>query len=250
MNPQHQSSIAPPPAPPTREKRKQKKNLLNRLIERDTIQKTDFSEYQDDIRSQYDGPRGAMLAFCSLVSLHTVLGDRIFRRRQFDLRGATNILDVGSGAGQLAQHLVKYTDQEANIVCSDLSHRMLCRARNRLKSDRVRFVTCDLTRLPFEDNSFDCVTCGYVLEHLPDPRLGLQELSRILKPGGRMLLITTEDTFYGAWTSRLWNCRTYSRTELRRQCESVGLNWHQEFWFSPVHRAIRLGGICVEIVKG
>ena len=250
MKPHHQTTIAPP-APPaaSREKRKQKRNLLNRLIERDEIQRTEYSEYRDDIRNLYDGPRGAVLSLCSLLSLHTVLGERVFKQRHFDLQGATRILDVGSGAGQLAQHLVKYTDQDASIVCCDLSHRMLCRARSRLKSDRVRFVTSDLTRLPFQDGTFDCITCGYVLEHLPDAKPGLQELSRVLKPGGRMLLITTEDTFYGAWTSRLWNCRTYCRTELRRLCEVLGLTWHKEIWFSPVHRAIRLGGICVEIVK-
>ncbi len=48
---------------------------------------------------------------------------------------------------------------------------MLRRARNRLKSSRPRFVVADLTRLPFADASFDCVTCGYVLEHLPDARV-------------------------------------------------------------------------------
>ena len=94
----------------------------------------------------------------------------MFRERKFDLRGARRILDVGSGAGQIAKHLIKYADPEAEITCFDLSHEMLRRARNRLKSDRPRFVVADLTRLPFADGSFDCVTCGYVLEHLPDAR--------------------------------------------------------------------------------
>ena len=111
----------------------------------------------------------------------------------------------------------------AEITCFDLSHEMLRRARNRLKSDRPRFVVADLTRLPFADGSFDCVTCGYVLEHLPDARVGLAELSRVMLPGARMLLLTTEDTFSGAWTSRMWCCRTYNRRELARICETVGL---------------------------
>ena len=99
---------------------------------------------------------------------------------------------------------------------------MLRRARHRLRSPRPRFLAADLTRLPFPDASFDCVTCGYVLEHLPDARLGLGELARVMMPGARMLLLTTEDNFSGAWTSRVWCCRTYNRQEFRRICEGLG----------------------------
>ncbi|HPP53974.1 MAG TPA: hypothetical protein PK777_13560, partial [Thermoguttaceae bacterium] len=95
----------------------------------------------------------------------------------------------------------------------------------------------------------DCVTCGYVLEHVPDARMGLAELARVMAPGAKMLLLTTEDNFSGAWTSRVWCCRTYNRQELRQTCESLGLQWRQELWFSKMHRWIRAGGICVEIVK-
>jgi ubiquinone/menaquinone biosynthesis C-methylase UbiE len=184
-----------------------------------------------------------------MLSLHTALGARLFRGRKFDLRGARHILDVGSGAGQIARHLIKYADKEAEITCFDLSHEMLRRARSRLRSDRPRFIVADLTRLPLADASFDCVTCGYVLEHLPDPRLGLSELSRVMRPGARMLLLTTEDTFSGAWTSRVWCCRTYNRRELARICEKAGLLWGREFWYTPMHKVLRAGGICVELVK-
>ena len=223
--------------------------VLNRLLEHRLIGRASLEEYQEKVRDIYAGRQGALLATCSLLSLHTPLGARLFRERKFDLRGARRILDVGSGAGQIARHLIKYSDREAEITCFDISHEMLRRARNRLKSDRPRFVVADLTRLPFGDASFDCVTCGYVLEHLPDPRVGLGELSRVMVPGGRMLLLTTEDTFGGACTSRVWCCRTYNRRELARICEEVGLEWHRELWFTPMHKVLRAGGICVELVK-
>jgi ubiquinone/menaquinone biosynthesis C-methylase UbiE len=159
------------------------------------------------------------------------------------------ILDVGSGAGQIAGHLLEFADRDARIVCVDLSQPMLCRARRRLDSERPTYVAADLTSLPFADESFDGITCGYVLEHLPDPAAGLSELARVLCPKGRMLLLTTEDTFAGAWTSRLWCCRTYNRDELLKLCESIGLHWKRELWFTPLHRAVRAGGICVEIEK-
>ncbi|MGW8256621.1 MAG: class I SAM-dependent methyltransferase [Thermoguttaceae bacterium] len=226
-----------------------RKKLLVRLLENDLIRQVSFEEYREKVRDVYDGPQGAMLAYCSLISLHTVYGERLFRERRFDLRGIRNILDVGSGAGQIAKHLLKYADPTANLSCFDLSHEMLRRARNRLKSDRPRFVVADLTRLPFPSGTFDCVTCGYVLEHVPDPKVGLAELSRVMMPGARMLLLTTEDTFSGACTSFMWRCRTYNRRELAKICEEVGLKWHKELWFTRVHRVLRAGGICVELVK-
>jgi ubiquinone/menaquinone biosynthesis C-methylase UbiE len=225
------------------------KPVLNRLLENRLIGRVSLEEYQEKVRDVYGGPKGALLATCSLLSLHTPLGARMFRERKFDLRGARRILDAGSGAGQIAKHLIKYADPEAEITCLDLSHEMLRRARHRLKSDRPRFIVADLSRLPFGDGSFDCVTCGYVLEHLPDARMGLSEISRVLVPGGRMLLLTTEDTFSGAWTSRMWCCRTYNRHELAQICEEVGLAWRRELWYTPMHKVLRAGGICVELVK-
>ncbi len=123
--------------------------FLVRLLENDLIRQVSFEEYREKVRDVYDGPQGAMLAACSLLSLHTMLGERLFKERKFDLHGARRILDVGSGAGQIAKHLLKYADPDADLACFDLSHEMLRRARNRLKSDRPRFIVADLTRLPF-----------------------------------------------------------------------------------------------------
>lgn len=232
----------------TRQSDKEPKGI-NRLIEHPLINRVSYEEYRSKVRDVYDGPQGAMLATCSMLSLHLMLGERLLRQRKFDLRGARRILDVGSGAGQIAKHLLKFADPEAEITCFDLSAEMLRRARRRLRSDRPRYVVADITRLPFPTGSFDCVTCGYVLEHVPDPRLGLSELSRVMMPGARLLLLTTEDNFSGAWTSRLWRCRTYNRRELRQVCEGLGLKWHKELWYTRMHRVFRAGGICVELVK-
>jgi ubiquinone/menaquinone biosynthesis C-methylase UbiE len=231
-----------------------KRNVLNRLVENSLIERVSAEEYREKVRDVYDGPQGAVLAICSLVSLHTPLGERLLKQRKFDLRGCKQILDVGCGAGQIAQHLVKYADADASITCFDLSSGMVRRAMRRLKPNGMKtkapqFVVADLTRLPFADETFDCVTCGYVLEHLPDARAGLLELSRVMVSGGRMLLLTTEDNFGGAWTSRIWRCRTYNRRELHRLCESLGLAWCNELWYTPLHRFLRAGGICVEIQK-
>jgi ubiquinone/menaquinone biosynthesis C-methylase UbiE len=226
-----------------------KRKIIQRLVENPLIRQVSYEEYRDKVRDVYGGRQGALLATASLLSLHIPLGDRLLRERKFDLRGAKNILDVGSGAGQIAKHLLKYADADASITCCDLSPEMLCRARARLKSSVPQHVAADLARLPFADASFDCVTCGYVLEHLPDARLGLAEIARVMVPGGRLLLLTTEDNFSGAWTSRLWFCRTYNRDELYRTCRELGLEWRKELWFTRMHKLFRAGGICVEIQK-
>ncbi len=223
--------------------------VFKRLVEDDTIRRVSLGEYQAKVKNVYGGPQGAMLAAASMVSLHLPLTERLFRSRKFNLAGMTSILDVGSGAGQLAQHLIKYSDCGTQITCIDLSQPMLRRARNRLKRGDPAYVAADLTALPFADESFDGVTCGYVLEHLPDPRTGLAELARVMRHGGRMFLLTTEDSFSGAWTSRIWCCQTYNRKEMMRLCESLGLRWKRELWFTGLHRVIRAGGICVEIEK-
>ncbi len=225
------------------------KRTWREFVENDLIRRVSYAEYRDKVREVYDGPQGALLETASLLSLHMPLGDRLFRERKFDLRGARRILDVGCGAGQISRHLEKYADPGARITCFDLSFEMLRRARNRIRSGRASYVAADLTRLPLAGSSFDCVTCGYVLEHVPDARDGLQELARVLVPGGKMLLLTSEDNYSGAWTSRFWCCRTYNRSELRQICFELGLHWKKELWFTRIHKVLRAGGICVEIER-
>ena len=229
--------------------KRSKRKVINKIVENDLIRRVSFEEYRDRVRNVYDGPQGALLATCSLLSLHLTFGERLIRERKFDVGGARQILDVGSGAGQIAKHLLKYADPGTRLTCFDLSLSMMRRARHRLKSSLPQHLVADVTRLPFADGTFDCVTCGYVIEHLPDARLGLAELARVMMRGGRLLLLTSEDTFGGAWTSRFWCCRTYNRRELREVCHALGLVWKEELWFTRMHKALRAGGICVEIEK-
>jgi SAM-dependent methyltransferase len=206
-----------------------------------------FLSYRRFIQKHYDGPAGALTSVSGLLTGHEALAGRLIRPGGFDVRGCRRILDAGCGNGRYSRFLLKHADPAAHITAFDLSPRMLKRARRRLKSDRVSFAVADLTRLPYADASFDAAVCGWVLEHLPDPRLGLRELARVLRPRGRLLLLTTEDNRTGRWCGRLWHCRTYRRPELRRVCAECGLRWGRELSFSPLHARLRLGGIIVEL---
>src|SRR5580693_6256235 len=92
-----------------KKKRGLPRKALRRLVEFKGMRRTSFQEYRDDIRELYDGPRGAVLAVGSLVSLHEPLIGRVLRARKFDVTGRRRILDVGSGAGQILGHLLKQT---------------------------------------------------------------------------------------------------------------------------------------------
>lgn len=208
-----------------------------------------FGEYRDFIRDHYDGPAGAFTAVTGFLTGHEALAGRIIRPGAFDVRGRKRLLDAACGNGRYSRNLLKHADPDAVLTSFDLSHAMLKRARARVKSPRVSHAVADLTRLPYADCAFDAIVCGWVLEHLPDAKMGLRELARVLAPGGKLLLLVTENTFTGRWCARLWHCRTYSRQELREACAACGLAWGREHYFSRLHRAMKLGGIIVEVEK-
>src|SRR5262245_31591266 len=219
---------------------------LTAALESAEPRKRSFLDYRRFIQGHYDGLPGALTAVTGLVTGHEALAGRLIRPGAFDVRGCKRILDAACGNGRYSRFLLRHADPDARLAAFDLSPRMLERARKRVASDRAGYAVADLTRLPYADGGFDAVVCGWVIEHLPDPRPGLRELARVLRPGGKLLLLATEDTVTGAMCSRLWHCRTYNREELRRVCGECGLRWERELWFSPVHRLLKLGGIIVE----
>jgi SAM-dependent methyltransferase len=220
---------------------------LGRALESKQPRKRSFQDYRRFVQNHYDGLPGALTAFTGLVTGHEALAGRLFGPGAFEVHGCKRILDAGCGNGRYSRFLMRHADADARIIGFDLSPKMLTRARKRLESDRVSHAVADLTRLPFGDGEFDAVVCGWVLEHLPNPRPGLRELARVLCPGGKMLLMCTEDTLTGAMCSRMWHCRTYNRAQLREISAACGLRWQQELWFSPPHRVFKLGGIIAEM---
>ncbi|MBL8795116.1 MAG: class I SAM-dependent methyltransferase [Planctomycetia bacterium] len=205
-----------------------------------------FLDYRGFIRNHYDGLPGALTSFTGWFTGHESLAGRLIHARAFDVRGCKRILDAGCGNGRYSRFLAREADPDAKITAFDLSQNMLRRARHRL-GERVSHVSADLTRLPYPDEAFDAAVCGWVLEHLPDPRPGLLSLARVLRPGGKLLLLTTEDNRTGKWCSKTWHCRTYNRAELKKVCDECGFDWGQELRFSRVHAWLNLGGIIVEL---
>jgi ubiquinone/menaquinone biosynthesis C-methylase UbiE len=220
---------------------------LGAVLESKDPERRTFADYRRFIRNHYDGLPGMLTAVTGKLTGHEALAGRLINPGAFDVRGCKRILDAGCGNGRYTHFLLKQADPDALITGFDYSQNMLRRARERLHSDRASQVAADLTRLPYADASFDAVVCGWVLEHLPDPRPGLRELARVLRPSGKLLLLATEDTLTGAMCSRLWHCRTYNRAQLRQVCEACGLRWERELWFSRMHAWLHLGGIIAQL---
>jgi demethylmenaquinone methyltransferase/2-methoxy-6-polyprenyl-1,4-benzoquinol methylase len=102
------------------------------------------------------------------------------------LRPGMRVLDVGTGTGLLAREMVHVLGTSGRVVGLDPSWRMMAAGRRRLS---VRFVQGVGERLPFADKNFDFLTMGYALRHVPDLDQTFEEYRRVLKPGGRLLLL-------------------------------------------------------------
>jgi ubiquinone/menaquinone biosynthesis C-methylase UbiE len=220
---------------------------LGKVLESKQHKKRTLHDYRRFIKSHYDGFPGALTSVTGVLTGHELFAGRVIGPLGFDVRGCKRILDAACGNGRYTQFILKKADADAKITGFDFSQGMLRRARKYLKSKRVSHVVADLTRLPYADGAFDAVVCGWVLEHLPDPAPGIYELARVLRPGGKMLLFTTEDTFNGAICSRLWHCRTYNRRDLKTLCEAASLRWSRDLWFTRLHSIFHLGGIVAEL---
>jgi len=91
-------------------------------------------------------------------------------------------LDLATGTGDIAFAVAA---SGAKTIGLDITHRMLQLAS--AKSSAATFVTGDMTSLPFRSASFDLVTTGYGLRNVPDLDGAIDEIARVLKPGGRLL---------------------------------------------------------------
>jgi ubiquinone/menaquinone biosynthesis C-methylase UbiE len=133
---------------------------------------------------------------------------------------ADRVLDIGTGTGVVLRTLVEGSVAPGFMAGIDRSAAMLRRARSQLTGMRV--LAGDAAALPFRDRSFDIVTAGFVLSHVPDYPRTLAESRRVLAPGGRIAVsnwAASSDPYGTAWNDRL--AAAISQPEIERAMAEV-----------------------------
>jgi demethylmenaquinone methyltransferase/2-methoxy-6-polyprenyl-1,4-benzoquinol methylase len=109
------------------------------------------------------------------------------------LRPGQRALDVAGGTGDLAAGMLRQVGKSGSVVLSDVNPAMLEIGRDRLLDQgfagNVECLIADAENLPFEDNSFDCVTIGFGLRNVTDKAAALKSMHRVLKSGGQLLVL-------------------------------------------------------------
>ena len=139
--------------------------------------------------------------FDSVASRYDLMNDlmslgqhRLWKRftvEQSMVRAGERVLDVAGGTGDLARHFAKRVGPGGMVVLSDINRSMLGIGRDRLLDEGrvLPAAQCDAERLPFGSNSFDCVSVAFGLRNMTHKDAALAEMQRVLKPGGRLLVL-------------------------------------------------------------
>ncbi|MEN9432433.1 MAG: bifunctional demethylmenaquinone methyltransferase/2-methoxy-6-polyprenyl,4-benzoquinol methylase [Pseudomonadota bacterium] len=141
--------------------------------------------------------------FHSVADKYDVMNDvmsmgihRLWKRITIDESGARKgqrVLDLAGGTGDLAAKFARIVGDTGEVVLSDINASMLANGKRRLidmgLGGNVQFVQANAECLPFVDNHFDIITIAFGLRNVTDKEAALRSMLRVLKPGGRLLVL-------------------------------------------------------------
>ena len=160
--------------------------------------KTHFGFEQVDAREKARKVAGV---FDSVAPSYDLMNDlmsaglhRAWKAFAVELSGVKDgerVLDVAGGSGDLASAFARRVGPRGQVWLTDINAAMLARGRDRLLDDgqATPVAQCDAERLPFPDDYFDCVSVAFGLRNMTSKDAALAEMRRVLKPGGRLLVL-------------------------------------------------------------
>lgn len=187
----------------------------------------------DSVASRYDLMNDLMSA-----GLHRLW--KRFTVAQSFVRPGARVLDVAGGTGDLARLFARRVGAQGEVILTDVNAAMLTAGRDRLLDDGrvVPAVQCDGERLPFAPDYFDCVCVAFGLRNMTRKEAALAEMLRVLKPGGRLLVLEFSriwrplETLYDAYSfqilPRLGKLVTNDAEAYRYLAESVRVHPDQD----------------------
>ncbi|GLS25820.1 bifunctional demethylmenaquinone methyltransferase/2-methoxy-6-polyprenyl-1,4-benzoquinol methylase UbiE [Marinibactrum halimedae] len=150
-----------------------------------------------------DKARRVADVFHSVAAKYDLMNDlmsggihRLWKRFTIELSGVRRghkVLDIAGGTGDLSYKFSKLVGPEGLVALADINASMLNVGRDRL-TDRgvagnIVYNQADAQYLPYPDNTFDCITIAFGLRNVTDKDLALESMLRVLKPGGRLLVL-------------------------------------------------------------
>ncbi|PIG90531.1 class I SAM-dependent methyltransferase [Gloeocapsopsis sp. IPPAS B-1203] len=162
----------------------------------------------DQLRQMYNKAAPRWHAYLQLFGYHRAYV-KLFRSLQkcgmLTLSDRSSVCDCGIGTGALSLSLAQTVDH-LKIVGVDISPAMLAKARQLLNQAEVNHQVCqgDVRLLPFNDNTYDLVMSAHMLEHLPNPDRGIQEMVRVLRPKAPILIVVTLSGLLGSLIQLQW----------------------------------------------
>jgi len=151
-----------------------------------------------------------------------------------DFQGDEKVLDVPCGTGELEQRLLAKWPGLC-ITGADISTGMLTQAKAKEGANRVRWIETDVVGLSVSDERFDCVLCVNSFHYFRSPNEALAAMHRVLRPGGRLLLVDWCDDYWTCRVCSLWQRLTdkaFHRTYSLKACVDL----LQENGFEIEHR--------------
>jgi len=139
--------------------------------------------------------------FHSVAQKYDVMNDvmsagmhRVWKRFAVDISGVKagdKVLDIAGGSGDLSKLFSKKVGSTGNVILTDINASMLAVGRDRMIDAGldVPAMQCNAEKLPFADNSFDCVIVAFGLRNMTHKDIALKEMQRVLKTGGRLLVL-------------------------------------------------------------